>query len=134
MLLTYGLRNVTEVYTAVVVAFSVKVPKPMESLAEEHNVKILSSSIIYRLVDNVTDAVIDLLPKTIVTNVVGEATILQTFEITAKGKTTKVAGCRVVDGVMHKTKTVRVVRQGKVVHEGMNYVLHLGMWLNCLQV
>ncbi len=91
----------------------------MEILANQNNVKIFSSTIIYRLVENVTDRVIEFLPKIVNTRVTGEATVLQVFEITLKGGTTKkVAGSRVTNGIMEKGKPVKVLRNGEVIHTG----------------
>ncbi|KAK0442948.1 translation initiation factor IF-2 [Armillaria borealis] len=102
-----------------VVAFSVKVPKPIEAIAIQNQVPICSSGIIYRLVDDITARVVDLLPKIYETRVTGEATVLQLFDISLKGGATrKVAGSRVISGLMEKNKTAKVVRNGKVIHEG----------------
>lgn len=102
-----------------VVAFSVKVPKPIEAIAIQNQVPICSSGIIYRLVDDITARVVDLLPKIYETRVTGEATVLQLFDISLKGGVTrKVAGSRVISGLVEKNKTAKVVRNGKVIHEG----------------
>jgi translation initiation factor IF-2 len=47
--------------------------------------------------------------------VTGHAEVLQVF---ATSKTEKAAGSRVVDGTIHRGDQVRVIRDGKVVHEG----------------
>ncbi|KAK0502641.1 translation initiation factor IF-2 [Armillaria luteobubalina] len=102
-----------------VVAFSVKVPKPIEAIAIQNQVPICSSGIIYRLVDDITARVVDLLPKIYETRVTGEATVLQLFDISLKGGVTKkVAGSRVTSGLVEKNKTAKVLRNGKVIHEG----------------
>ncbi|KAK0474853.1 translation initiation factor IF-2 [Armillaria novae-zelandiae] len=102
-----------------VVAFSVKVPKPIEAIAIQNQVPICSSGIIYRLVDDITARVVDLLPKIYETRVTGEAAVLQLFDISLKGgMTKKVAGSRVTSGLVEKNKTAKVLRNGKVIHEG----------------
>ncbi|KIY64883.1 initiation factor 2 [Cylindrobasidium torrendii FP15055 ss-10] len=103
---------------ASVVAFSVKVPKAMELLAHREGVPIMSSPIIYRLVDSVTDAVRDKLPKVVTTTITGEANVLQIFEVTSKGKTKHIAGSRVTMGLVQKKHKARVMRNGEVVYEG----------------
>lgn len=103
----------------VIVAFSVKAPKAIESLAVGQGVPIVSSSVIYRLMDAVKDQVIKLLPVTIERRVRGEATVLEIFDIHLKAKKImKVAGCRVSNGVVEKSKSARVVRNGDTVFEG----------------
>lgn len=70
--------------------------------------------------DEIRDRVIALLPVITETKVTGEATVLQLFDIQVKAKQTKkVAGCRVINGVLEKAKFARVVRDGTVIHEGI---------------
>lgn len=102
-----------------VVGFSVKIPKAMEILAAQNGVPIISSDIIYRLMEIVKERIIALLPVIIETRVTGEAVILQTFDIQLKAKQTKrVAGCRVMNGIIEKSKFARLVRDGVTLHEG----------------
>lgn len=69
--------------------------------------------------DDVRDRVRALLPLIIETKVTGEANVLQLFDIQLKDKATrKVAGCRVSNGLIQKSKNARVVRNGETVHEG----------------
>lgn len=114
----------------VVVAFSVNVSRPVRSLATSQQVTILTSNIIYRLMDDVKAQVVALLPPVIEQRVTGEATVLQLFDIHLKGKqTARIAGCRVTNGVVEKNKRARVIRSGKIVHEGKFYKL---VSLHCL--
>lgn len=87
------------------------------------------SNIIYRLVESVQERLIALLPVVIETKVTGEASVIQLFEIQLKAKQTrKVAGCRVINGALEKTKFVRVVRGGETIFDGqsnLSKVLHL---------
>lgn len=69
--------------------------------------------------DDIKQRVIALLPIIVETRVTGEATILQLFDINLKGKQTKrVAGCRVINGIVEKSNFARLVRNGEVIHEG----------------
>ncbi|KAG6854916.1 hypothetical protein C0991_009739 [Blastosporella zonata] len=102
----------------VLVGFSVKTPRAMETLAAQNGIPIISSDIIYRLMEIVKEKVIALLPVIIETRVTGEATILALFDIQLKAKQTKrVAGCRVTNGIVEKAKFARLVRNGTVLHE-----------------
>ncbi len=101
-------------------AFSVKIPRPIEAMAASQGVQFLKSSVIYHLMDQVKERVIGLLPIKVETKVTGEANVLQLFDIRLKRKQTmKVAGCRVIYGVVDKDKKARVIRKGKTVHEGI---------------
>ena len=62
---------------------------------------------------------IQLLPSITETKVTGEANVLQLFDIQLKSKQMmKVAGCRVSNGVVEKSKHVRVVRNRETIFEG----------------
>lgn len=103
-----------------VVAFSVKTPRGVETAAAQNQVPIYSSSIIYEIMDEIRNRVIAMLPSIIEKKVTGEATVLQIFDIQVKAKKTKkVAGCRVTNGLVEKSRAARVVRNGEIVHEGM---------------
>lgn len=105
--------------SAMIVGFSVSAARAIESLAAKNDVRIFLGSIIYRLMEEVKERVIDLLPVIIETKITGEANVLQVFDIQAKGKQiTKVAGCRVSNGMMERSKKARLVRDGKVLYEG----------------
>jgi translation initiation factor IF-2 len=68
--------------------------------------------------DDIKGRVIALLPVIIETRVTGEATVLQLFDIHLKAKQIKkVAGCRVVNGIVDKSKLARVIRNGVKVHD-----------------
>ncbi|KXN90545.1 Translation initiation factor IF-2 [Leucoagaricus sp. SymC.cos] len=104
---------------ATIVAFSVTVPRSVEILATQNAVPVAKSSIIYRLMEDVQQRVIALLPTIKETKVTGEASVLQLFDIQLKAKQMKkIAGCRVVNGIIEKAKFARIVRNGSVVHEG----------------
>jgi len=101
-----------------VVAFSVATPRPVEIIAAQNSIPVYSSSIIYRVMDEIKGRVIALLPLIIERKVTGEATVLQLFELQLKAKQTKkIAGCRVINGVVDKTKKARVIRAGSTIHE-----------------
>lgn len=74
--------------------------------------------------DDVKERVIELLPRIIEKRVTGEAVVLQLFEIQMKQRQSlKIAGCRVSNGLLEKSKQVRVMRGGNVIHEGERHTL-----------
>ncbi|KAF8630408.1 hypothetical protein AX15_002959 [Amanita polypyramis BW_CC] len=102
-----------------IIGFSVAAPRVVQTLAGRNGVPICTSNVIYTLMDDVKKRVIELLPTSIETTVTGEATVLQLFDIQVKAKQTKkVAGCRVINGVVDKAQHARVVRNGTIIHEG----------------
>ncbi|KAI0035723.1 hypothetical protein K488DRAFT_76427 [Vararia minispora EC-137] len=104
---------------AMIVAFSVPVPKPVQVDANSKGVIIYTSSIIYQVIDEIRARVTDLLPQQYGKKVTGEATVLEIFDIHLRAKQTKkVAGCRITNGVVQRGKNVQVVRNGEVIFEG----------------
>ncbi|EJD05785.1 initiation factor 2 [Fomitiporia mediterranea MF3/22] len=102
-----------------IIAFSVNVPRAADQAASRNEVSMYSSNIIYRVLDEVKERLVRLLPCIIEKRISGEANVLQIFDINAKAKSIiKVAGCRVSNGVIEKNKRVRVLRDGNVIHEG----------------
>ncbi|KAJ4479480.1 initiation factor 2 [Lentinula lateritia] len=112
--------DVTLAQTAggMIVAFNVNASKQVQVAAAQKNVIILSSGIIYKLMDDVQEHVIKLLPVIIEKKITGEAQVLQIFDIQAKKQVVKVAGCRVTNGTVERSKQARVIRNGETVHEG----------------
>lgn len=104
--------------SAMIIAFSVGVPRAVRASASQNHIPIYSSDVIYRVIDDVRDRVISLLPSTYDIKVTGEATVLQLFEIQIKGSCKRIAGCRVTHGIMQRSSSVRVLRNEKIVHEG----------------
>lgn len=49
---------------------------------------------------------------------VGEANVLQEFEITEKKKKVKVAGCRCVKGILKRNAMYRLIREQETLYTG----------------
>ena len=97
-----------------VVVFNIDVPASMVMAAEKAGVRLLAGSVIYRLVDEVKALMEDRLPDLVTARVLGEATVLEVFEIGIGGrKKLKVAGVRIGNGIMKRGGRVRVIRGGK---------------------
>lgn len=99
----------------VVIAFAVKVENRAQSLANELGVTILSHEIIYEIIDRVRGLMAGLLEPEYIEEALGTAEVRATFHI-SKINTT-VAGCMVTSGVLERNAKVRVMRDGKKVHE-----------------
>jgi translation initiation factor IF-2 len=92
-------------------------------MASQSGVSVFSSSVIYQVMDEVKERVIALLPVIKESKVTGEATVLQLFDIHMKAKQIrKVAGCRVINGLLEKSKEARVIRHGTTIHQGDGHV------------
>jgi translation initiation factor IF-2 len=100
---------------AVVIAFNVRAHAEGRERAKRDGVDIRYYSIIYNIIDDVKAAMGGLLSPVVREIFLGNATILQVFNITKFGK---VAGCRVVEGLVRRGARVRLIRDKVVIHEG----------------
>ena len=100
---------------AAVMGFNVRAHKEARLLAEQSGTEIRYYNVIYNLVDDVKAAMSGLLPPTLREEMLGNAQILEVFNISKVGK---VAGCRVTDGMVQRGANVRLIRDNVVVHEG----------------
>jgi translation initiation factor IF-2 len=100
---------------AVILGFNVRANKEARDLAEQDGVEIRYYNIIYNLVDDVKAALSGMLAPTLRETMLGNAQILELFDISKVGL---VAGCRVTDGVVQRGAHVRLIRDNVVVHEG----------------
>ena len=100
---------------AVIVAFNVRANQQARSHAERDGIEIRYYSIIYDLVDEVKKAMSGLLAPTLKEVFLGNAEILEVFNISKVGK---VAGCRVTEGKVERGARVRLIRDNVVIHEG----------------
>ena len=100
---------------AVIIGFNIRPEPQVRKMAEQEHVDILSYRVIYEAIDDVTKRVRGLLAPKRREVSLGQAEVRKTFAIS---KTGTVAGCYVTAGVITRTASVRVIRDGVVVHEG----------------
>ncbi|KAL5001447.1 hypothetical protein BDV10DRAFT_159801 [Aspergillus recurvatus] len=102
-----------------IVCFNMPIDATMSRMAQNLGVNIMDHNIIYKLVDDVKDTLSEQLAPTITQRVTGEAEIGQIFEISLKGRAkTSIAGCKVRNGVISRTKKVRVLRGQETIYDG----------------
>jgi translation initiation factor IF-2 len=107
--------TLAEATNAAVIGFNVRAHKEARELSERSGIEIRYYNIIYNLVDDVKGAMSGLLAPAYREDMLGNAQILEVFNITKVGK---VAGCRVTDGRVERGANVRLIRDNVVVHEG----------------
>jgi translation initiation factor IF-2 len=100
---------------AVVMGFSVRANAQAKLAADQSGIEIRYYNIIYNLVDDVKAAMSGMLSPTLREIFLGNAQILEVFNISKVGK---VAGCRVTDGRVERGAKVRLIRDNVVIHEG----------------
>ncbi len=100
---------------AAIIAFNVRAHKEAREQAERDGIEIRQYNIIYDLVDDVKKAMSGLLTPERRETMLGNAQILEIFNISKVGK---IAGCRVTDGKVERGANVRLIRDNVVIHEG----------------
>ncbi len=100
---------------AAIIGFNVRAHKEAREAAERTGTEIRYYNIIYNLVDDVKKAMSGLLTPELRETMLGNAQILEIFNISKVGK---IAGCRVTDGKVERGANVRLIRDNVVVHEG----------------
>ncbi|MBO5667965.1 MAG: translation initiation factor IF-2 [Lentisphaeria bacterium] len=100
---------------SLVVGFHVRVNPGVNDLAKKQGVEIRLYSIIYELLEDITDALAGKLEPERKEKISGSARILQIFEL-SKGP--KICGCRVDSGVVKVGSKARVWRNRELIYNG----------------
>ena len=100
---------------AIVIGFNVRPERNASDLAEREGVDIRLHTIIYELTDELKKAMVGLLEPTYEEAVRGRAEVRELFKIPRVGT---VAGSHVIEGVVPRNASARVLRDNVVVHEG----------------
>ena len=100
---------------AMLIGFNVRANAQAREMAKRDAVELRYYSIIYNVIDDVKQALSGMLAPTLREKFLGNAQILQVFNITKVGK---VAGCKVTEGVVKRGAKVRLLRDNVVIHEG----------------
>ena len=107
--------SLAEASNAVILGFNVRANKQARDAADAAGIEIRYYKIIYDLVDDIKQAMSGMLSPERRETFLGNAEILEVFNITRVGK---VAGCRVTEGKVERGAGVRLVRDSVVIHEG----------------
>ena len=100
---------------AIVVGFNVRPNAEAKALAEREGVDIRTYRVIYKLTEDIQQALLGMLAPEQVEEVLGEAEVRQIFRASRIGT---IAGCMVTQGVIQRGAQVRVVRDGTIVFDG----------------
>jgi translation initiation factor IF-2 len=100
---------------AIIIGFNVRPLADARRAGEREGVDIRTYSVIYKITEDLRNAMEGLLEALEVEEAVGEAEIKQTFKASKVGR---IAGCIVTEGKATRTASVRLVREGTVVWTG----------------
>ncbi|ATP11852.1 translation initiation factor IF-2 [Bartonella henselae] len=107
--------SLAEASHSAVIGFNVRANKQARDCAKTQGIEIRYYNIIYDLVDDIKAAMSGLLSPEQRETFLGNAEILEVFNITKIGK---VAGCLVTEGKIERGAGVRLIRDNIVIHEG----------------
>ena len=100
---------------AMIIGFNVRANAQARELARREGVEIRYHSIIYELLDEVKAGLSGLLAPSSRETMLGHAEVREVFTITKVGR---IAGCRVVDGLIRRGARARLLRDDIVIHDG----------------
>ncbi len=98
-----------------VIGFNIRAIPQARTIAKRDKVDIRYYSIIYELIDDMKKMLSGLLTPDTKEEIIGHAEVRDTFKSSKFGT---IAGCFVTDGIVQNTAKIRLVREGKIIHEG----------------
>jgi translation initiation factor IF-2 len=100
---------------AIIIGFNVRPLLDAKRAAEREGVDVRTYSVIYKITEDLRNAMEGLLEAVEVEETIGEALVKQTFKASKVGR---IAGCIVVEGKAVRTASVRLIREGTVIWTG----------------
>ena len=100
---------------AIVIGFNVRPSGNARQLADKEEIDIRNYSIIYKVIDEIKDAMEGMLSPDMIEEVTGTAEIRETYKISKVGT---IAGCMVTDGKIFRNSKIRIIRDSVVIHDG----------------
>jgi translation initiation factor IF-2 len=96
-----------------VIGFNVRPNAETRALAEREGVEIRTYNVIYKLTEDIEQALVGMLSAVTTEEAIGEAEVRETFRASRIGT---IAGCMVTNGVLRRNAQVRVIRDGTVIY------------------
>jgi translation initiation factor IF-2 len=96
-----------------VIGFNVRPNAETRGVAEREGVEIRTYNVIYKLTEDIEQALVGLLAAVKTEETIGEAEVRNTFRAS---KTGTIAGCMVTNGLIRRGAQVRVIRDGTVIY------------------
>jgi len=100
---------------AIIIGFNVRPLLDAKRAAEREGVDVRTYSVIYKITEDLRNAMEGLLEALEVEETIGEALVKQTFKASKVGR---IAGCIVAEGKAVRVASVRLIREGTVIWEG----------------
>ena len=100
---------------ATIIGFNVRPDRKARELAEQAGVSIRTYEIIYRVIEDMQNAMLGMLAPEYEEIVTGDAEVREIFRVPKIGK---IAGCMVTNGVITRGSKVRFLREGTIIWKG----------------
>ena len=100
---------------AIVIGFNVRPLADARRAAEREGVDVRTYSVIYKVTEDLRNAMEGMLEAVEVEETLGEAEVKQTFKASKVGR---IAGCVVNEGRVRRDASVRLIREGTVIWDG----------------
>ena len=100
---------------AIVIGFNVRPLADARKAAEREGVDVRTYSVIYKITEDLRNAMEGMLEAVEVEEMLGEAEVKQTFKASKVGR---IAGCIVNEGKVARDASVRLIREGTVIWDG----------------
>ena len=100
---------------AIIIGFNVRPNSKTTSLAKEYGVDIRLHNVIYKIIEELEDAILGMLDPEYEEKILGDAEVRQLFKFSKVGT---IAGCMVTSGVVKASDKARVIRDGIVIYDG----------------
>ncbi len=100
---------------AIIMGFRVDVSTGAQRAAQDEHVEIRRYDVIYEALDDIRRAMVGMLEPIYEEQLIGQAEVLQTFEISRIGV---IAGCRVTSGRLDRGARIEVARNGNQIFDG----------------
>jgi translation initiation factor IF-2 len=100
---------------AIIIGFNVRPLADARRAAEREGVDVRTYSVIYKITEDLRNAMEGMLEAVEVEESVGEAEVKQTFKASRVGR---IAGCLVTEGKIRRDGNVRLIREGTVIWTG----------------
>lgn len=110
--------TLAETFSGIIYGFNVDANKSIQQMAAKKDIPLRLHRVIYKLIDELKDDLGSKLSPTTEENIVGEASVLATFDVTVGKKKIPVAGCRVQKGFLDKKMKFRLIRGREILWEG----------------
>jgi translation initiation factor IF-2 len=98
---------------ALIVGFNIRPNAEARELAAREGVEIRTYDVIYKLTEDIEQALVGKLAAVTTEDTIGEAEVRALFRVSRLGT---IAGCMVTDGVVRRNASVRVIRDGAVIY------------------